>query len=57
MTVWSNVTRTVFSWLQGYLLRHTYGAEYGTTTRIRYGDNVRYGGQEDLDEITQTSWS
>ena len=27
--------------------RHTYGAEYGKTTRIVYGDNVRFGGGYD----------
>jgi hypothetical protein len=28
----------------GVEARHTYGAEAGTTTRIHYGDHVRYGG-------------
>ena len=38
--------------------RHTYGAEYGKTTRVVFGDNVRFGGGI-FEDVTDPSdaWS
>jgi len=46
MASWTDTTDPGDSWSDDShkSYRHTYGAEYGETTRIRLGDNVRIGG-------------
>ncbi|KKK49434.1 hypothetical protein LCGC14_3135110 [marine sediment metagenome] len=43
---WTDTTDPSDSWtgVSDPTYRHTYGVEYGTSSRIRLGDNVRIGG-------------
>ena len=57
-TTWSSVSVNNTNWRIDYTEgRHTYGAEYNKTTRIVYGDNVRYGGIANLSSGISTSWT
>lgn len=47
MNTWSDVTDPSGTWSDASgdpPHRHTYGMEYGKTTRVVYGDNLRFGG-------------
>ncbi len=58
--IWIDTTDPIDSWtgVSDPPHRHTYGAEYGRTTRVVFGDNVRYGGSG-FDDVTDPSdtWS
>lgn len=57
---WTDTTDPSSTWsdVSGPPYRHTYGAEYSKTTRIRFGDNVRIGGMgfENVDDPSD-SWT
>ena len=57
---WSDTTDPTTTSLDvpGPPYRHTYGAEYNKTTRICFGDNVRYGGLgfENITDDPSNDW-
>ena len=57
-TNWTIPTIKNTNWNIAYSAgRHTFGAEYSKTTRIRLGDNVRIGGVANIYAGKNTNWT
>lgn len=56
---WTDVTDASDTWADTTdpSYRHTYGIEFGTSSRITLGDNVRYGGGYSPVTDPSGSWS
>ena len=56
---WQDTTDSSDSWsdVADVAHRHTYGVEYGTSSRITLGDNVRIGGGWNPSSDPSNTWS